>query len=193
MFKNKFASYFRGVSILAGLFVTSFASADTRDFQDSSSTEEMGYLGILAGGNGANQVQENITPTLGVTLGAKIKPWLGVGLFGSYFGQKSSGSLFGLETGTQTHTLVLTGQANIFAGGFHAGAEIGPAFSSWSGKISRLNSGDSTVAMVWGPEAGYDFAIGRSVSLGAEGHYLISTVEGSANNVQLFAALKLIL
>lgn len=160
------------------------------DNMNAYSSQEYGYLGLLAGGNSSTSAEGNATPTFGLTLGAKLAPSFGLGFLGSYYGQSSSGSLLGLPSGTSMSTLILAGQANYFMGGLHLGGEIGAALSSWSGHISRLYASDNVAAMIYGPEIGYDFLIGKSLSLGAEGHYLISTAASSVNNIQLFAALK---
>ena len=185
---NKMNLWVKSIPIIVLTILSSVAQAEDR--MESRSTQGLGYLGLLAGGNKSASSETNATPTFGLTLGAKLAPAFGIGFLGSYYGQTSSGSLLGLPTGSSAKTLVLAGQANYFIGGLHLGGEIGTAISSWSGQISKVHTGDSTTSMIYGPEAGYDFIIARSVSLGAEGHYLISTAESAVDNIQVFAALK---
>ncbi len=172
---------------------TSVGAAETGATETSTASQgEKGYAGILFGGNSTtNSPGDNqTTTTFGATAGAKLASEFGIGLFGSYYSQKSSGSFLGLPSGASTSTAVITGQGNFFAGGFHFGAEAGPAISSWSGYVSNVNAGDSRTVMVYGPEGGYDYKLSKTASIGAEAHYLLSTGDSSIDNIQFLAALK---
>jgi len=172
------------------LVISLLSLASLVQAEENTTSQGLGYLGLLAGGNSAEGSQDSASPTIGVTFGTKLAPNFGVGFLGSYFGETSSGSLFGLPTGTSASSIVLAGQANYFLGGFHMGGEMGAAINSWSGRISNSYSGNSNTAMIFGPQAGYDFAVGKAVSLGAEAHYLVSTADNGSNNFQIFAAVK---
>ena len=150
----------------------------------------MGYLGLALGANTTIGSNENASPTYALVFGANISPEFGIGFFGSHYGQSSSGSLFGLPTGTTTSTLILAIQANYFFNGAHLGGEIGTAISSWSGHISTVNAGDSASAVIFGPQAGYDFLVGQSISLGIEGHYLFTSAKDGVTNAQILGSVK---
>lgn len=156
----------------------------------TSDGSPFGYAGVLLGGNGSPSLEGRLTPTIGLTFGAKLAPALGVAVMGTYYGQMSSGSLLGLPTGAAAKTLTITGQVNYFVGGFHAGGEVGATVSSWSGNLSSIHLGDSANGIVFGPVVGYDLTLGKNLSIGAEGHFLISTVKSGVDNLQAFAALK---
>ena len=155
------------------------------------SDEPRGYIGALAGGNRPTEKNADITPTIGVTLGAKLAPSFGIGLLTTYYWQKSEGTLFGLPAGTSTSTLVVAGQGSYFISGLHLGGEIGAAISTWSGHFSTLEASESKTAMVVGPVIGYDLMVMRSLSIGAEAHYLFTTADNGFDNVQVFAVVKL--
>jgi hypothetical protein len=152
--------------------------------------EPSSYFGLVAGGNSTAGAKERATPTFGLTLGSLVAPELGIGFLGTYYGQSSSGTLFGLPTGSSMKTINLTAQLNYFLGGVHLGGQAGVAISSWSGYVSNLHVGNSTTTMILGPSVGYDFKLGRALSLGGEAHYIFNTTEGRANNLQVLAALK---
>ena len=177
--------------LLAGA-LTSATTARASEVSATESSGDRGYAGLLFGGNSTTNSSDpnQTTTTFGATLGAKMTPEFGIGLFGSYYTQRSSGSFMGLPTGASTSTAVITGQANFFAGGLHLGAEAGPAINSWSGNISTAHTGNSNTNMVYGPEAGYDYKFTKTMSLGAEAHYLFSSGDASVNNIQALAALK---
>ena len=190
--KSKKVSMYSPLSLLVIAGMASAVTANASSEVTAMDLGEKGYAGILFGGNSTTNAPDSnqTTATFGATLGAKIAPEFGLGLFGSYFSQRSFGSFMGLPTGASTSTAVITGQGNFFAGGLHLGAEMGPAISSWSGNISTAHTGNSNTTMVYGPEAGYDFKFTKTMSLGAEAHYLFSSGDASINNVQAFAALK---
>ncbi|MGE0615046.1 MAG: outer membrane beta-barrel protein [Bacteriovoracia bacterium] len=152
----------------------------------------VGYAGFLLGGNIASTSGSDgdTRPNIGLTLGGKISPEFGLGFYGGFSGQRSSGTFLGLPSGTSTSMTILAGQLNFFAGPLHLGAEAGAAISSWSGNISSVHAGDSTTDFVYGPQGGVDFQLVPNLSLGAELHYLITTADSGVNNLQALAALK---
>jgi len=171
------------ILILAGaLFVTQVAHA--------SEPFRSGYVGVLGGVNSAVDAPDTrARGTIGLTLGGRMVSGFGLGAFLSYHDQTTTGSLFGLPTGSSASTTILTGQLNFFSGGLHLGAEMGEAFVNWSGAVSNFTAGTSTSGLVYGPEIGYDIPL-SGMSVGAEAHYLIMDVDGGANQLQALVALK---
>ncbi len=158
---------------------------------DMASIASHGYLGLLAGGNAPSNSDRDATPAVGLTLGAKPTPNFGVGLLATYRNQTDSGSFLGLSTGTSEKTYVFTGQASYFASGFHAGVEMGTEVRSVSGHIGDAEISDTRNSMIYGPQAGYDFAFAKAVSIGAEAHYLLmGDSDQGPHNLQAFVALK---
>ncbi|MEO5969753.1 MAG: hypothetical protein ABIQ95_07470, partial [Bdellovibrionia bacterium] len=90
-----------------------------------------------------------------------------------------------------TGTTMLLGQGNYYFMGAHFGLEAGVALSSWAGEISTLTAAGSNTSLVYGPVAGYDLKIDKTISLGLEVHYLFSTAQNAVNNVQTLASFKI--
>lgn len=162
-----------------------------------ASTDESGsraYVGALIGSNvPAGDFGSDNSPNFGITAGAKVAPALGVGFYGTYYGQENSGSVFGLTTATSSGTLVLAGEINAFFSVFHAGANLGVSTVSWSASAGNASVGQSNTSMVYGPEAGFDIPLGPSashVSVGGEVHYLMTSASEGQSNLQALAALK---
>lgn len=158
--------------------------------------DQAAYAGIMIGGNFSTASDGTIsdssmTPTIALTFGTKMPSNFGFGLYGSYFGRTSSGSFLGLPSGTSTGTTMLLGQGNYYVAGLHLGLEAGVAVSSWSAGISSVTSSNSNTSMVYGPNAGYDLKIDKTISLGVEVHYLFSTAQNSVNNAQTLANFKI--
>jgi len=193
MMSNKLKTVSKLFFMAALIGPGSFAQAEeqTSTWDHSGDLDDRpNYLGVLLGVNTPTGEGSSSTATVGATLGSKVVSYFGVGLFGSYSGQTSSGSLLGLPAGTSTSTTLLTGQGNFMMGGFHLGGEIGAGISSWSGAVSTLHAGTSNTALIYGPEAGYDFKLTSAVSLGGEVHYLFSNAEAASKNLQALATLK---
>ncbi len=151
--------------------------------EDKTSGDQNFYIGTLS--------ESNISPTVGLTVGIKLSPRFGIGVLGSRYGMTSSSTILGLPVGTASNTTLLLGQANFILGGFHLGAELGPSINSWDGTISSLNTGTSSSSLVYGPQGGIDFRLDKTISLGGELHYLLSTAKNVVNNIQALAVLKI--
>ena len=179
----------------------SMAFADEKiEYKDYQEHDDRGgqnaYIGVLVGGNrNANSdgtiSSSNTDPAIGLTAGIKLSPRFGIGFLGSRYGLKNSGSFLGLPLGTATNTTMILGQANFFLGGIHLGVEAGSSVSSWDGTIGALRSDNSNTSMVYGPQGGIDLKIDKTISLGAEVHYLFSTAQNVVSNAQALAALKI--
>jgi hypothetical protein len=153
-----------------------------------------GYFGALIGANipSGNAGSDNST-NFGLTLGAKVAPYLGLGFYGTYYGQSDSGRVFGLQVGTSSSTFNLAGEINGFFSIFHVGVDVGAQVVSWSANAGNASIGRSNTAMIYGPEAGFDIPLGSAVShlsLGGEVHYLLTTESQGQNNLQALAAIK---
>ena len=164
----------------------------------SSAYAAGGYVGILGGGNIANVANTfesdsntKTTPAIGVKVGAKIIPELGLGFYGSYVSQSNSTSVFVLTAGTKTKTYYLTGEVNFFLLIFHAGVNLGVAITTWSADFENVTTSSSNTALVYGPEVGFDIPIiPNLVSLGGEAHYLLTSKSDGVNNLQVLGAVK---
>lgn len=183
-----------GWIILALLTVAWNASAENESTasRDEVIVGDRGYAGLLVGGNTTtNESKNNITPTIGLTLGAKMTPSFGIGLFGNYYERNRSSSILSLPVGTSTKTFVVTGQGNFFIGGFHFGGEAGFARSSWEASIGSLQTGGAgSTIFVYGPEAGFDLKLAKTLSIGVEGHYLFSRANSGVSALLAFAGIK---
>lgn len=155
-----------------------------------STVDNKGYVGVLGGANSATGATVKTQGSVGLTVGVKPDPNLGLALFGSYFNQDASTGFLGLPDGTSTNIFITTAQGNLWMNSFHVGAEAGAQFNSWTNADSAFQNGTSQTDFVYGPEAGYDYKVSKEVSLGAEVHYLINNSAASRNNMQALAALK---
>lgn len=162
------------VLLLSVVFL--FATSAFADEQTS------GYIGGLIGANipgSGNGSSSGVA--VGGTVGVKLDPSFGVGIWGTYNSQDNSRTIFGLPAGTSTKTFNLAGEVNFFSSPLHVGADLGRAGYSWSD--------NSNSAMIYGPEAGLDIPFGP-ISIGAEAHYLFSTAANSQNNLLVLGAIK---
>jgi hypothetical protein len=172
--------------------VISAVLASTLAFAADEAVDHPLYVGALIGANLPNgNSGSSVSPTFGATVGAKIAPSFGIGAFGTYYGQSNSGSFLGLPTGTSTRTFNVAGEANFFASGFHIGGDIGAAFTSATGNIASASVSSSDNALIYGPEAGFDFPLAPGLTLGGEAHYLFNNSNNSQNNLLLLGALKI--
>lgn len=160
-----------------------------------ASDDKNGYVGALLGTSLANNGESNSSMTassnFGLEVGAKLIPQLGIGFFGSYFGQNNSASIFGLPAGTSTKTYLLAAEGNFFSSVFHAGVDLGVGINTWAGNVGSASASSSDTSFIYGPEAGFDIPLGQStVSLGGEVHYLLTSADEGQNNLQILGALK---
>jgi hypothetical protein len=181
--------------ILATVFLTTIAEstlfAKESDGPVSRGVDsQSGYIGALLGLNFPGPSASGASTSIGLTLGKQFYSLFGLGIFASYHGQQSAGSYLGLPNNTSLSVTVLTGQANLYLGGFHGGAEMGASIWSWSGISSTLTGGSSTTSLLLGLNAGYDHKFSRNFSIGAELHSFIPT-EFSGRFFQLLAVGKI--
>ncbi len=172
--------------LLTGLAGSAFATE--KSFADKST-----YVGGLIGesfANGNSQSSSNMN--FGLTVGTRVSPDLGLGIYGTYYGQSDSASVFGRPVGaTSLRTYNICGEMNFFASVFHLGGDAGLGISSWEGSIGQNSVGSSRTSFIFGPEAGFDIPLGTSaLSLGGEVHYLFTNDSEGQNNLQALAALK---
>lgn len=149
------------------------------------------YIGVgLGAAAPTSNVSSGSVPSIGAFLGHKLSPQAGIGLFGGYYGQTSSGSLLGLPALTAASTALLMGQGSFFLGPLHIGAEVGVGVNSWGASLSTIHAGNSVVALTGGPQGGVDLKLSPAATLGLEVHYLMSAATGSANNLLAMATIK---
>ena len=173
------------------LFSSPFVQAEGKEVVYHEVDSQPGYLGVLLGLNSTSEGSVKNSAVVGATIGTRLGPHLGVGIFGSYYGQTHSGPYLGLPADTATSSALLTAQVNYFLDGFHIGGEVGAAFRFWSGAASAFTDGSSTVTLIFGPHVGYDYKISRNLSFGAELHVLFPSQRTEATVLQGFGVVKL--
>jgi len=178
--------------LLIKLFSTALILAGTTAY---AALDKQSYVGVLAGTNLGNVGYSNSTTkadlNLGLNAGAKVIPELGLGFYGTYFGQNNSGSVLGINTERATRTWYLAAEINLFASIFHVGADLGLGINTRSSEFGSISSSSSNTAFIYGPEAGFDIPLGKTqVSLGGEVHYILTTEDEGRNNLQLFGSVK---
>lgn len=177
------------LSLLLVLLFSTVTRADDDSIKGADARPS--YLGAMLGFNSADASSVNAATSLGATVGTKINSLIGLGLFGSYSGTKTSGPYLGLPSETDFSITVLTVQGNAYLGGFHAGAELGSMIRSWSGIRSTVTGGTSDTSMLIGINTGYDYKVSRALSVGAEIHYFIPFGSNQSKLIQGFAGVKI--
>jgi hypothetical protein len=156
-------------------------------FASADSHASKVYFGILGGlsvlssdatstGIGATQL------TYGGTLGVVTPANFGFGVHVSRFAL--SQTVLGTEV--DLSQLNILGEVNYFFSVLHIGAKVGEVTASASTPASSISVSTSTSA--YGPSAGIDVPLGASMSIGAEGTYLIYGTGG--NLLMALGALK---
>ena len=175
--------------LTAGVSLAALPSAQAAETSVERST---GYVGGMLGANLPNgDSGSSSSPLFGIMAGAKLNPAFGLGVFGTYYGQSNSGSIFGLKAGTETHTWNLCGEANFFASIFRVGADVGSSINTWSAGAGNASIGSSKSFLIYGPEAGLELPLGNSgVSVGGSAHYLFNSADNSQNNLLMMVDLS---
>lgn len=172
----------------------SLLSTATMAAQAETTSQEGGrrfFVGALVGANfPTGNLGTNVSPIYGITAGAKIAPLFGVGFFGTYHGQTSTGSILNLNAGATTARFVLTGQADLYLSVFHVGINAGAEIHSWAIGAGPSVLGTTNTGFVFGPEAGFDIPLSPMVSVGAEVHYLLTTLQSAQGNMVAAANVK---
>ncbi|MEO5971729.1 MAG: hypothetical protein ABIQ95_17525 [Bdellovibrionia bacterium] len=163
---------------------------------EEKASEQRAYIGVLMGGNRSaasdgTTSESGISPMIGVTAGFKLSPLFGLSFLGSRYALTNSTEVFGLPVGTDSNTTLLLAQGNFFLSAFHVGVELGTSTNSWRSLASSLSIENSNLSIVYGPQGGMDFKVGKTISLGGELHYLFSTARNVTNNIQVLANLKI--
>lgn len=155
-----------------------------------SSPNQGGYLGLGGGVNFPTKAGASGTAMVALDAGAMANSNIGLGLYASYYGQTSSGSLLGLPSGAATTNYNIAGELNYFIGGMHLGFDVGVGIASWSGNISSVSASSSSTYFIFGPEAGFDISILPFLSIGAEVHALFNNNDSNVDNIQALAIVK---
>ncbi|MBI2712539.1 MAG: hypothetical protein HYX41_06785 [Bdellovibrio sp.] len=184
----------RLILIFICLTYASAATAAVKEADDTISGVDTlpGWIGAMVGANIPATSGVSPTATAAVTLGSRLGSVFGVGIFGSYYGESSTGPYLGLPSSTAMSVVLLTAQASLFFGGLHFGAETGAAIRSWSGVASTLVGGtaSSSTTLIIGIHGGYDYKLSRNLSLGVDGHYFFPGAATEANTAQVLGVVK---
>ena len=141
------------------------------------------YAGALVGANlPSGNFGTSVSPIYGLTLGAKLSPLFGIGILGTYNGQRSTGNFLGISTGSQTSRIVLAGEGNIYYSIAHLGFDLGVEINSSSANVGSVSTGTSSTGLIFGPKIGIDVPVGSVFSIGAQGHYFFTSLENSQGN-----------
>jgi hypothetical protein len=154
------------------------------------------YIGAVLGvtrasGSDGTLSDATLSSTYGLTAGFKLSPRFGLGILASRYGTTSTDTILGLPIGTSSSSTLLLGQLNFIMGGIHFGLEAGKAAQSWDGAISSLTGGTSSSSTVYGPQAGIDFRLDKTITLGLEAHYLFSNAQNVVSNIQALSSIKI--
>lgn len=181
---------FKAIAVVALLFVGT-AAVRAQDILNPREGKRF-YLGALVGANfPTGAYGSDVNPIVGITLGAKLVPMFSIGFYGAYNGQVSRGNFLGIYPGSLTGRFTLTGQADIHISVFHIGMNFGAQVYYWQASSAPAVLGTSTTGFVFGPEVGFDIPLGSFLSLGAEVHYLVTSLLNGEGSVMGAANVKI--
>ncbi len=154
---------------------TAEPSAETSQFKLPKQGQGL-YYGGLMGGLGVESGGSLLA--LGVDGGVKLAPQFGVGLYATYYG-----------IGLGASTIIVAGEGNYFFGdqlkGLYAtakgglGLSLAPSVSvtvpsiTGTGVATQTVGGGTSVGVVLGGGAGYDYKLTNEISVGGEGNVLL--------------------